>query len=970
MNPESLISTESRPSPPPIITGSDGEDEGYASFRLSPADFAGFVDWGYSDEEGEVEFVKKLANLHQVLETPAPEELIDAKFHIEDSIQAAENLKAQEEQAGAERSRILRERALCRQRSVAKISEQLDERAITCGSSEELNFQLLKQDPSLTIAQQQNQEDSKHHEITAEGALVHEESDEASPTPSDEDRHLEFQQRNIQQVETGVQRREIRRERSVLLQRSEAVPVQPSLDENCMIPPQLPSLNQSDRDPDSKTSAYQDATQHVSKKLSGLEMLALKNGHNDFWAVSDDRGAAKAPMSSQNQIENGSHRDMVEIEVERMSPPKSSSFDIQSQRSQDSRQSRSQGQRRDINEEPSVQPKPTPVAIPAKTHLTLPKRFDSLPEESKSIIVQHETAKERKRDLETIDRAAASIARLRCSGFFTPQDEKELFEVYRFMKLVLRENKYGKLARKRIQDIRFNFESRAKYYDMPTQEETKLWYDSLFDANDIATLKENLSQVEEQISELGGKRSALHSHRKSNTPSKRKTVTFSLAPEDQSPVSHRPPTTHREKRKAAKNRQTSQNASQDKQLELLRQKLSEFNHSYSREQGQSLKKDDSPASENDSDESTISEDVSGLEYYQHVAPRLSDSFKDNHDTDIGNTQQRQVESVRSRGTQQFDPQLLNEMREKQKLLDSQAESVAGLAEAGESDADVVSSSDESDYEDEEGDDTPKQLYKYTVWGTFCGVENYVDNDKYRFHTTYKLGTANQKISECVVEFQSFFTKSGIGADRWSLEIEFDNGLMEQRVHLGPDSEVEARFFLTKELVDLGRRAYRRARAQIVAVRDAVYTVEWEHTLTPLRNQHEAEGQGMEGDLFGDETSGSPPASFEPITTTIPSSQVVHYNDAASANRGAVRIYLDWHFRFLPGLENEHWRRLEHEHAEDQLKGLGDWGLWSREETMEGEIEEEDDGGDDYDGHDAAEDVDNNKDQQEEPVHES
>jgi hypothetical protein len=180
---------------------------------------------------------------------------------------------------------------------------------------------------------------------------------------------------------------------------------------------------------------------------------------------------------------------------------------------------------------------------------------------------------------------------------------------------------------------------------------------------------------------------------------------------------------------------------------------------------------------------------------------------------------------------------------------------------------------------------------------------------------YEVKAANQKISQCGLESQHFHTKAGIGADRWSLEIEFDHGLMEQRLHLGPDSEGKARFFVTKKVVDLGRKAYRRAKGQNVAVRETIYVVEWEHTSTLLREPVDSElreeGQEEEEDeLFGPDISESP-ASLEPTTTVIPSSQLVHYNDIASANRQAIRIYPDWHLLFLPGLLNEYWRRIEY-----------------------------------------------------------
>lgn len=104
----------------------DFEDEGYTSFTVTPTDVSGTADAPCSDEQREGDLVKSLANLQQsALESPPPEPTAEEESHGEDSLQAAENLKAQEEQAGAERSRLLRERALMRQRSEALSTEIL-----------------------------------------------------------------------------------------------------------------------------------------------------------------------------------------------------------------------------------------------------------------------------------------------------------------------------------------------------------------------------------------------------------------------------------------------------------------------------------------------------------------------------------------------------------------------------------------------------------------------------------------------------------------------------------------------------------------------------------------------------------------------------------------------------------------------------------------------------------------------------
>lgn len=94
------------------------EDEGYDSFSISPTNLPGTTDAPCSNDEQEFDLVKSLANLQQAIVISTPVETSQSqKVDVGGSLEAAELLQAQEEQAGAERSRLLRERALIRQRA-------------------------------------------------------------------------------------------------------------------------------------------------------------------------------------------------------------------------------------------------------------------------------------------------------------------------------------------------------------------------------------------------------------------------------------------------------------------------------------------------------------------------------------------------------------------------------------------------------------------------------------------------------------------------------------------------------------------------------------------------------------------------------------------------------------------------------------------------------------------------------------
>lgn len=95
------------------------EDEGYDSFRVSPTTLPGAAD-PCSNVDQEFDLVKSLANLQQQIKISTPVETSQGqKVDAGGSLESAELLKTQEEQAGAERSRLLRERALRRQRAEA-----------------------------------------------------------------------------------------------------------------------------------------------------------------------------------------------------------------------------------------------------------------------------------------------------------------------------------------------------------------------------------------------------------------------------------------------------------------------------------------------------------------------------------------------------------------------------------------------------------------------------------------------------------------------------------------------------------------------------------------------------------------------------------------------------------------------------------------------------------------------------------
>ncbi|EXJ90751.1 hypothetical protein A1O1_03855 [Capronia coronata CBS 617.96] len=157
-----------------------------------------------------------------------------------------------------------------------------------------------------------------------------------------------------------------------------------------------------------------------------------------------------------------------------------------------------------------------------KSGLTLPIKFDTYDEEEKKAIVEHEIAKERKRDLEMIERVTLAIAQLRCLGEFSDLDHKELDEVQKYLSVVIEQGMCGKMKRPRIQHIRDNMRRRAVGYEEPSEADVAAWTNRVFKKSDLDFVKEELVKVEERINELGSLRTSYSTKRHNSRTKKDK----------------------------------------------------------------------------------------------------------------------------------------------------------------------------------------------------------------------------------------------------------------------------------------------------------------------------------------------------------------------------------------------------------------------------------------------------------------
>ncbi|KAK5451779.1 hypothetical protein LTS15_008039 [Exophiala xenobiotica] len=629
--------------------------------------------------------------------------------------------------------------------------------------------------------------------------------------------------------------------------------------------------------------------------------------------------------------------------------------------------------------------------------ITLPPSFDKYTEEDQKNILDHEIAKERKRDLEAIERSVYSIAYLRCLGVFTDTDQKELNEVRKFIALVIDQGESGKMRRKRIQDIRDNMKRRADGFQEPASADVSKWLTRIFPGK-LEVVKEELAKAEDQVSDLGALRRNISAkrHNKSDRKRGKKQVRFAEPSEEREIKAHRTPKLRQPKHggaNATENRRLAQYARQDKVREHLKSQLQLFEDA---EQPEVI--DLPEQSELDRCRHTDSEESEEDEGAQYVygagrdaatssftAPtpfpgtRALDVDQDIQEINrLEDARQKESETRVSQHlsaasqSQALDTELLKKMQAKKALQDLGIDLEAIKSNTA-TEVEEISDTDSSSSSDDDSEDEDRQIFEYTVWAVFAGIPVYKLGEEYWFKKTYNLKLANRHVGILIQAVNKFHRPAGEhDSGDYSVQAEYHEGLMEQHLKIGQDVKVEARIWVQKKLVDLDKKAFRSAKARKYTGQQVMYTVDWEKTVTPVvdeaeidiqpetpsatatkaptqsantdeRGEGAGEGDDDLGSLFGDDPTPPPePAeqrvlnSSDPVTgttTTNSREESRYFSTTVLANRHAKDLYMAWYATFLPGVQNEGYRRLEDEAVEKQLESMGTWGLWNREESF-------------------------------------
>lgn len=608
------------------------------------------------------------------------------------------------------------------------------------------------------------------------------------------------------------------------------------------------------------------------------------------------------------------------------------------------------------------------ASISAKTgpDITLPANFDTYGEEEQSIVVNHETAKERKRDLDAIERAMYWIGYLRCCAPFNEKDRHEVNQLRKFIGLIVDERKSNRFTRRQVQDIRDKMKRRAVKYQTPYLGDISGWQARLFPGR-FDRVKEEMEKADEQVQQFGALRldktvKRKHGDRKHRT----KKVRFTDAAE------------HRQTR--------APKGTADQLRERLKKQLKVFHEvpevTDLPEQTKFLGRQQSDSEESEEDEGAqfvygAGRNTASFSFTTTADAPNTPSQKFSPDIDevnrLENARQRNnlsqgAQSVAAAGatSQAFDSELLKMMQAKRALHDLGIDPAVVKANTGPQEA-VDSASETSDSSDEERIEEDQQVFQYTVLGSFAGIPSFKDGDDYVFKKTFDSLTAETRLKQVIQDVSTQYApQGGYQGGNWSLNTRYRHGLIEQYFTIGEDADVEARVWIEKEQIDIDKKLFRLVKARRFGIQNIHYTVEWEKTVSPVLDETNGDTvdaratvtstgnasvvAGKDEDdldsLFGDDSttttqhqkSDDTPAPIPSrhlgiVTTTMPREEMKTYTTPVLANRHAKDYYMEWYARFFPGVANEGYRRMEDEAVEKELESMGTWGLWSREESF-------------------------------------
>ena len=600
-------------------------------------------------------------------------------------------------------------------------------------------------------------------------------------------------------------------------------------------------------------------------------------------------------------------------------------------------------------------------------------------EDDQQIMQEHERLKDQKRDLDVVKGVYWEVASIYALDDLTAREQDELRELRKFVKAVLIDQGPGKFWRKRAQDIRSNMKTRLEKLlrenAAPVKSDVQKCLSILLKESRIAILDQLLKQNEDRGDDLRARRFDLKEQRK-NLSKKEKRVRSA----ERKPRQQKVTKAQREREHAGELQRTLD------RMPGTRLDLVAFSKpSTGALGGKDLERSSyaEPQSESEISEETEGEDnypgagvrpsealdFMGRARHQIPAPQElvieEDDIEEIHRID-DERQQEQAEQGRLENVdsdvdmdrppvierQQFDKKLLREMRRKDR------------------DRGITHPFDDLD---ELSDDSSVptgivRQFRYNVMGAFKGSARYSEGVEQPLRFFQNEGQAQTFLRRFITDLAD--ENASTYGNNYDLNTVTRGGRYEQMLVMGDNEEVSARVWIEREVinVDLDRIAATKAMKRKLAMERVVYRVSITTTSESATTAAAATSQAAatqahaeEDELFG--RSRSPTPTPIPPPATSPSPKETRYFSVASlANRSAKDAYMHWYSRFDPSFPSGlrafprdkctigYSGMLGHmsDALDEELRTLGDVGCWrnsqevvhqGRRESWKGIVEE-------------------------------
>ena len=590
-------------------------------------------------------------------------------------------------------------------------------------------------------------------------------------------------------------------------------------------------------------------------------------------------------------------------------------------------------------------------------------------EDDNQVAEEHERLKDQKTDLDNVKNLYWRVASIYALDDLSSKEKDELQEVRKYVNAVLIDQKSAKVWRRRAQDVKCNMKRRYEkllFENEPaTKSAIKKCFIILLKDNKIAILNQLLTQNGKRADELKARRFELAEERKkaSNRSRDRKKVRFAE---------------QRPKQQKITKAQQEQEHAEELQRTLDRMPGSRYRlPTSSRPSNGSLRTADyqdsayaEPQSESEISEETEGEDnypgagvrpsealdFMGRKRHQIPAPEelviigeeeneMEEIYRLDEERQREQAEQERLENVATGddldrppveyGYQAFDKDLLRRMRRKDR------------------ERDITYPFDDLD---EISDDSSVptgivQKLRYNIKVAARGSTRYAEGTEYGLMRTPNEGKAQAHVRGVIMGIVDENSPT-LGSD-YDLNTVTRGGHYEQTLMMGENDEVAARVWVEKEVVnvDLNRIAANKAQKCSLAKERVVYKVSITTTSEPITSSTAGPqapsraDEEEEDDLFGRSRSPTPTPNATPPPSTP--TEVKYFTLPSLANRYAKDEYMGWYSQFDPSFPSGlrafprdrctigYSGMLGHLSTalDEELKVLGNEGCWKQKEEV-------------------------------------